>query len=111
MSMCMPAPATAIPAARADVDDAVRGLRAADGVEWVSDAADHYRAVLADLIESSAHVIWALDQALHPVQAMHTAVDNAPAPTGWPGLPHIEVPGLLLGGAGSWLMTRLASPW
>ncbi len=77
MSMCVPTRVTTIQAAEREVDDARRVLHAADGVEWVSDAADLFRATLAEAIGATAHLVRELEGAFRAVDAAHVAVDEA----------------------------------
>lgn len=77
MSMCVPTRVTTIQAAERDVEDARRVLRAADGVEWVSDAADRFRAMLAEALGATAHLAHELEGAFRAVDAAHAAIDEA----------------------------------
>ena len=77
--MCLRPPDTSVGAAELQVENARGALRAADGVEWVSDAADRFRASLAEATEAAARVTWALGQSLPAVTALHVAVEDATA--------------------------------
>ena len=77
MSMCVPTRVTTIQAAERDVEDARRVLRAADGVEWVSDAADRFRAMLAEALGATAHLAHELEGAFRAVDAAHAAQGTA----------------------------------
>ena len=76
MSMCVPTRVTTIQAAEREVDEARRVLQAADGVEWVSDAADRFRAMLAEAVGATAHLTRGLEGAFRAVDAAHVAVDE-----------------------------------
>lgn len=75
--MCTPTSVTTIQAAEREVEEARRVLGAADGVEWVSDAADRFRATLAEAIGATAHLVRELGGAFRAVDAAHAAVDVA----------------------------------
>ena len=77
MSMCVPTRVTTIQAAEREVEAARRVLEAADGVDWVSDAADRYRAVLAELIGVTVHLTRGLEGAFRAVDPAHVAVGEA----------------------------------
>jgi len=77
MSMCLPTRVTTIQAAEREVDAARRVLEAADDVEWVSDAADRYRAMLAEVVGATVHLTRGLEGAFRAVDAAHVAVDEA----------------------------------
>jgi hypothetical protein len=77
MSMCVPTRVTTIQAAEREVEAARRVLEAADGVDWVSDAADRYRAMLAEVIGVTVHLSRGLEGAFRAVDAAHVAVDEA----------------------------------
>ncbi len=77
MSLCVPTRVTTIQAAEREVADARRVLQAADGVEWVSDAADRFRAMLTEALGATAYLAHALESAFRAVDAAHVAVDEA----------------------------------
>lgn len=87
-NVCLRSTVWTIPAAEQSVDDALSTLRSADDVEWVSSAADEYRAALVEAIGRVTHLRQVLAAAFPAVDALHVAVGETPSGSGlWDWLP------------------------
>lgn len=106
--MCVPTLVTTIQTAEREVEEARLVLSAADGVDWVSDAADGFRAMLAEVVATTVGLTAGLQRAFPAVDAAHAAVAEATRRT----TAGLTTPGPAFGpGVGAGFAALTVSPW